>query len=285
MLSSWQDFMSLFFLVACLAAVVVSVIYGLIGPGRYSAVERLTYAPVYTLSRLLWRVEVHWDDRWGDSLSKQNLQQSMLRDRLQSGGVLIANHRSSVDPFFVQLAAGCRVHWMVAGEYFRHFLFGPLLRSYQAIPTNRGGMDNAATKRAIEMSAAGDFVGMFPEGRINRTDCPLLSIRPGAALVASRAKVPLIQIWIEGAPVGPEVYSALLMPARVRVFVGYPNEQSPTLNLTADSTSIEGTDTSALRADRQQKNEWICEVMGECLRLGGNTSREIIIAGKRWVDS
>jgi 1-acyl-sn-glycerol-3-phosphate acyltransferase len=173
---------------------------------------------------------------------------------------------------------------MVAGEYFRHFLFGPLLRSYQAIPTNRGGMDNAATKRAIELAAEGDFVGMFPEGRINRTDCPLLSIRPGAALVASRAKVPLIPIWIEGAPVGPEVYSALLMPARVRVLIGYPNEQSSTLNLTYESAPVAGTE-SLLKADRQQKNDWICQVMEECLRMGGKSNSQITIAGKRWVDS
>jgi 1-acyl-sn-glycerol-3-phosphate acyltransferase len=284
MLSSWQDVASGFFLFVCCISVGVLIAYSLLSPGRYSVIERITYAPVYTLSRLLWRVEVHWDARWGEASSEQHGDKGMLRDRLRTGGVLIANHRSSVDPFFVQLAAGCRVHWMVAGEYFRHFLFGPLLRSYQAIPTNRGGMDNAATKRAIEMAAAGDFVGMFPEGRINRTDCPLLSIRPGAALVASRARVPLIPIWIEAAPVGPEVYSALLMPARVRVLIGFPNEQSSTLNLTVEPASGEESDLVP-KADRQQKNEWICEVMGECLRLGGKSSPDIMIAGKRWVDS
>jgi 1-acyl-sn-glycerol-3-phosphate acyltransferase len=284
MLDSWQDIASVLFLVVCFISVGVLIAHSLLSPGRYSVIERITYAPVYTLARLLWRVEVQWDARWGEGPSERHHEKDMLRDRLRTGGVLIANHRSSVDPFFVQLAAGCRVHWMVAGEYFRHFLFGPLLRSYQAIPTNRGGMDNAATKRAIEMAAAGDFVGMFPEGRINRTDCPLLSIRPGAALVASRARVPLIPIWIEGAPVGPEVYSALLMPARVRVLIGFPNEQSPTLNLTSENSSSDGSD-SILRADRQQKNEWICQVMEECLRLGGKSNSEIVIAGKRWVDS
>jgi hypothetical protein len=74
------------------------------------------------------------------------------------------------------------------------------------------------------------------------------------------------------------------MPARVRVLIGFPNEQSNTLNLTAETNNSEGSD-SILRADRQQKNDWICQVMEECLRLGGKSNSEITIAGKRWVDS
>ncbi len=173
----------------------------------YSAWESCLYLPTYLVGRLLWRV--HFTNQPPAAL-------------LTSGGVLAANHRSSVDPFFVQLAARRRVHWMVAKEYCHHFAFGPLLRALQVIPTNRSGMDTAATKAALRITHAGRLVGMFPEGRINQTCAPLLPLRSGAALVACRSHVPLIPLWIEGSPLGKAIWSPLLMPARVRITFGEP---------------------------------------------------------------
>lgn len=220
---------------------------------RYNWVERFLYFPVYFLARTLWRVELHWDPRWLETESsppkKRFLTDPLLRERMKSGAILVANHRASIDPFFIQLAAGCRVHWMVAGEYFAHPLFGAILRSFQAIPTKRGGADNAATKLAIRHARSGRFVGMFPEGRINRTDAPLLSIRPGAALVAAKAGVPIIPIWIDGAPTGPQVYSPLFKSAHVKVYVGYPVEPPRT------TTSVNSSVSSAESTFAQSTSE------------------------------
>jgi len=248
------------------------------------------YAPVYALSRVLWRVEIEWQGDWlgCDWEGEMDARQWMLSDRMSGGAVLIANHRCSVDPFFVQLVGGRRVHWMVAGEYFRNFLFGPLLRTFQAIPTNRGGVDTASTKRAIALAKSGRFVGMFPEGRINRSGCPLLSIRPGAAIVALRAKVPLVPIWIEGAPAGWEVYSALFLPAKVRIIVGVPerfelSENDPTLSeLESGDATIETRDRSPSRNDAIG---WISRVMSKSLTMGGHSADEVGIAGRKWLDS
>lgn len=173
----------------------------------YSTWESCLYLPTYLVGRLLWRV--HFTNQPPAALSS-------------CGGVLAANHRSSVDPFFVQLAARRRVHWMVAKEYCQHFAFGPLLRALQVIPTNRSGLDTAATKTALRITQAGRLVGMFPEGRINKSAAPLLPLRGGAALVACRSQVPLIPLWIEGSPQGKEIWSPLLMPARVRITFGQP---------------------------------------------------------------
>ena len=54
------------------------------------------------------------------------------------GAVIVCNHRSSVDPFFVQLITGRIVRWMVAAEYFRIPVVGGMLRFMQSIPTRRG---------------------------------------------------------------------------------------------------------------------------------------------------
>ena len=194
------------FLFLCGSYLVCRGLQMLASKSEYSVGEKLLYAPCYTLARMLWRVRI--------AGGKQ------IADMPIRGGVIVANHRCSLDPFFVQLAAGRRVHWMVASEYFRHPLFGSALRTFQAVPTNRSGSDNASTKRVISLAQDGRLVGLFPEGRINRSEDPLLPLRPGALLIAERAERPIIPLWIDGAPRGGEVWHPFLMPARVVVHVG-----------------------------------------------------------------
>ena len=98
--------------------------------------------------------------------------------------VIICNHRSSVDPFFIQVSLRRVAHWMVAREYCEHPVMGFFLRIAQVIPVNRGGIDTAATKSAIRLVSAGGMVGMLPEGRINRSDQFMGPVRPGAILIA-----------------------------------------------------------------------------------------------------
>lgn len=290
---------SLIFLIFVASIAVAYAGVWLFGPGRYTAWERILYAPVYAIARVVWRVEIEWRGETGAEIQalSQDTRNRLLADRMSGGAVLIANHRCSVDPFFVQLVGGRRVHWMVAGEYFRHFLFGPLLRSYQAIPTNRGGVDTASTKRAIALAKSGRFVGMFPEGRINRSANPLLTIRPGAAIVALRANVPLVPIWIEGAPKGWEVYSALFIPAKVRIIVGTPERFEADVQDTAIATNNEKDSQTGNEAvelekasyDRSQTRSaavaWLSRVMGKSLRMGGHSPDDVGIAGRSWLDS
>ena len=290
---------SSFFLISIACICIAYVARGIFGRGRYTPWERIIYAPVYALARVLWRVEIEWRGELGDAVPSvsQDERDWLLGDRMSGGAVLIANHRCSMDPFFIQLIGGRRVHWMVAGEYFRNLLFGPILRMFQAIPTNRGGVDTASTKRAIALAKSGRFVGMFPEGRINRSKSPLLAIRPGAAIVALRANVPLVPVWIEGAPAGWAVYSALFVPAKVRIIVGNPDRFDANVQAAANSTEPENEskrenearESGNVSYDRiQSRNDaiaWLSRVMGESLRMGGHSPDDVGIAGRKWLDS
>ncbi len=258
---------ALIFLILFFGSLAAWGLWALLGPGRYNLAERLLYLPVYVLSRVLWRVEVFWSPDYSDAENARR----MLDDRITGGAVLIGNHRCSMDPFFVQLVGGRRVHWMVASEYFKAPIFGPLLRSFEAIPTNRGGVDTASTRKAMALARSGRFVGMFPEGRINRTDQPLLTVRPGAGVVALRAGVPLIPIWIEGAPVGPSILSPLLRACRVRIFVGAP-----------DRWGIQNAQTD--RGERGLCEQWVVRVMTTSLHHSHQPDATIAMAGKRWVE-
>lgn len=293
-------------LIISLTAAFVAILWGLLRPGRYSTFERILYAPVYALSRVLWRVDIEWleapsqPDAAAQPAPRNTDRQRLLKERLSGGAVLVANHRCSIDPFFVQLIAGCRVHWMVAGEYFKSPLLGDLLRAYEAIPTNRGGIDTNAIKRAIALAASGRFVGMFPEGRINRTDQPLLSIRPGAATVALRAGVPLVPLWIEGAPVGPTIFSPLFRAAKIRVIVGLPDAwglqrkqealqhrsqaSQPEDGSRSDSTQVDASAPPAIDSDdRSIAEAWIHRVMQTAVQQSGRSADAIAMAGKHWL--
>lgn len=247
-----QDWMAALFLSACGLAWISYLAYQICHRGRYSLWEFMLYSFAFAVCRSLWRVSVHTDGRASEAL--------------RSGAVLVSNHRCSVDPFFIQMAAGRRVHWMVAGEYCRHPLFGPILRLFQVIPTNRGGVDTASTKLAIQFVKQGKWVGMFPEGRLNRTPAPLLTIRPGAGMVATRGQVPLVPIWIEGAPLSPTVWGPLFIPARVRVWVGAPIYAS---------TNQDESETF---------RTFLAAAMREACAMGGRSATDVQFAGKKWVD-
>lgn len=239
----------------------------------YSTWESCLYLPTYLFGRLLWRV--HFTNS--------------APGELRGGGVMAANHRSSVDPFFVQLAARRRVHWMVAQEYCRHFAFGPLLRALQVIPTNRNGLDTASTKAALRITQQGRLVGMFPEGKLNQTSQPLLPLRGGAALVAIRSQVPLIPLWIEGSPLGKTVWSPLFMPARVRITFGKPIYPPgvccrTSLDNVTDATTMDaGPEKKEPRgADELTQSDALIVQWGtEIMKLAGRASNSVALASQR----
>lgn len=137
-----------------------------------------------------------------------------------SGAVIVCNHRSSLDPFFVQTNFHRPIYWMVAREFCESSSLGWFLKICEVIPVGRGGIDTQATKTALRRVQNGQIVGMLPEGRINMTDELLLPVRPGAALVALRGKVPIFPVYIQGAPYDCTPWSPLLMTANAVVRFG-----------------------------------------------------------------
>ncbi len=117
-----------------------------------------------------------------------------------AGAVIVSNHRSSVEPMLIQLGTKRIVHWMVAREYVEAPVLSVMFKALESIPVGRRGVDTASTKQAIRLAQQGNLVGIFPEGRINISEELLMPGRPGAALVALKAEVPLIPCYVRGAP-------------------------------------------------------------------------------------
>lgn len=157
------------------------------------------------LARVVWRVKI--SGRF-----------PLARDQ---GAVIICNHRSSIDPCIVHLAVGYRVvHWMVAQLYGKRTLIGWLMKTLEIIPVERRGSDISSIKSAIRLAAEGELVGMFPEGAINTSEDLMRTVRPGALLVALKARVPIVPCYIDGAPYHEVFWKPVFMRARVRMKVG-----------------------------------------------------------------
>ena len=200
-----------FFILGLLILVPTVWFFWLVRSTQYTVAQTFFWLLAKFLTRVLWRTTIEGTFPIGD----------------EGNAVVICNHRSSIDPFFIQVSLRRVVHWMVAREYCEHSLFAVLLGRVEVIPVNRGGIDTASTRAAIRLVSAGGMVGMLPEGRINTTDEFMRPVRPGAILVALKGRAPIVPCYIEGSPFGGAVWSPLFMRAKVRVRYGQPIDLSP----------------------------------------------------------
>ncbi len=117
------------------------------------------------------------------------------REKLPPGPVLfVANHQGSLlDPVLVGSAARRKVRFLAKATLFDVPVLGALMRGLGMIPAYRAQDDAAQVRRnleildrAAEALAAGDCVGIFPEGKSH--DLPRVEeIKSGAARIAVKA--------------------------------------------------------------------------------------------------
>lgn len=122
-------------------------------------------------------------------------------ERLPARGaaVIVANHVSWLDPILTALALPRKPAFLAMEELWRMPVIGMVMRIYGplAIPLNRGTVDATALKRSLRALESGALLIVFPEGGIS----PSGELRPfhrGAAMLAARARAPLIPVAVEG---------------------------------------------------------------------------------------
>ncbi len=147
--------------------------------------------------------------------------------------LIVANHRSPVDPLFLWYcycqgnpgAALRPIGFMMAKEYYERRDFNYCFRVLESIPVARDGADMGPAREALKHLKAGQMVGVFPEGRLNK-GTNLLPANPGIAWLALRAQVPVYPAFIQNAPQGESISEPFRTPARVRVIYGEPIDLS-----------------------------------------------------------
>lgn len=116
----------------------------------------------------------------------------------EKDGILLAgNHRSIVDPALVCLSCDRAVRYLAKKE-LHEGIFGFFFRAAQTIPVDRSRKDNNATSAALEVLRHGDVVGIFPEGKRNKTEEPLLPLKYGAVSMAQKTGAKIVPFAISG---------------------------------------------------------------------------------------
>lgn len=114
------------------------------------------------------------------------------------GGVIVAfNHKSNFDPVMAGLSCKRKLRFMAKEELFKNPLFGALIKALGAFPVRRGKGDIGAIKSSLKILGEGNVMLMFPEGHRIK-DGRKVKAKPGVALIAQRAQVPVVPVCISG---------------------------------------------------------------------------------------
>jgi 1-acyl-sn-glycerol-3-phosphate acyltransferase len=115
--------------------------------------------------------------------------------------VLVCNHVSFVDALVITAACRRPIRFVMDHRIFRTPLLGWLFRTSRCIPIAPAKEDPALLERAYDdiaaALAAGELVGLFPEGQITDTG-ELLPFRAGIRRIVERSPVPVVPLALRG---------------------------------------------------------------------------------------
>ena len=115
------------------------------------------------------------------------------------GAILAGNHKSNLDCFMVILSTGRCVHFLAKSELFKLGFLNWFFRNSGLIPVYRNGKDKKALESAIELLKNNKLVGVFPEGRLNKTSKKsVLPFKIGAVKMAKETGCPIVPFTIRG---------------------------------------------------------------------------------------
>ena len=110
--------------------------------------------------------------------------------------VLVMNHLSASDPFFVLKYLNIDVHFLGKKELmntrFRRWFF----RHAKVIGVDRDHVSMETMKECLNVLKADGTLGIFPEGTRNRRDTQLQPLKEGTALFALMGRAPVVPVAI-----------------------------------------------------------------------------------------
>jgi 1-acyl-sn-glycerol-3-phosphate acyltransferase len=129
-------------------------------------------------------------------IKRRTLNGEKYRTKIKGGAIIAANHTSFLDPFVVGVTFWYRrLHFLVAEIVMGGKLRSALLRGVGAIKIDRNTADIEAITKSVSKLKEGFLLSVFPQGQICKDD-KLETVKSGAVLMAIRANVPIIPIYI-----------------------------------------------------------------------------------------
>ncbi len=135
--------------------------------------------------------------------------------------IIVANHTSFLDPILICAIAPRIIHYITYAYFYYHPQLHWVCKRIHCIPLKKDGKDISALKKALRLLKNGELVGIFPEGSRAETG-KLGKGEPGVALIALKAKVPILPVGIRGAYESFPKGSKFPKPQRITVIFGKP---------------------------------------------------------------
>ena len=111
--------------------------------------------------------------------------------------VVVSNHASYYDPPIVSCCVRRPVAFMAKEELFKIPLLKQGIELYGAYPVNRTSADRSAIRAAVAALEKGWAAGIFLQGT-RTSDGRITEPKLGAAMIAAKAKAPLLPVSLWG---------------------------------------------------------------------------------------
>lgn len=145
------------------------------------------------IEKLMYRISRPVVKTYMGSMLKTDVQ---WHEPMPSGAkIIVANHPSTSDPFFVASLASHQVYILINEVLFKVPVLGEYLRRSGHIPVVAGN-GKAAMDEALARLAKGDTVIIFPEGALSPAEGGFCEPRTGAARLALISGAPVIPVGI-----------------------------------------------------------------------------------------
>ena len=119
------------------------------------------------------------------------------RRKLKGGAIVIANHLGFTDPIRIHCIFWYRrLHFIAMKELFDTKLKNWFFRKMLCIPVDRENFNMSTFSKVIEVSKEDGITCMFPEGHITTGDETINTFKSGMILMALRAKVPIVPVYM-----------------------------------------------------------------------------------------
>ncbi|WP_165067431.1 lysophospholipid acyltransferase family protein [Paludisphaera rhizosphaerae] len=136
------------------------------------------------------------------------------------GAVLVSNHLSFLDVFILGMGVRRPLNYVARSTLFLPGL-AFFIRSVGGFPIQREGMGASGMKETLRRLRDGGVVTLFPEGTRSE-DGELGELKPGIALLVSRAGVPVVPAGIAGTFGAWPRHRLFPRPHPIRVHYGPP---------------------------------------------------------------
>jgi len=223
--------------------------------------------------RLITRARVGWWPRLARLILRAVLG-TLFRIRLvgdppeRGPYILAANHQGWSDAFLIiaLFPAAPRIYFIgdqraTMTVWWKRFILNTL---GVVVPVKReGSSERDAIERSLEVLAEGAVLGIFPEGRVSRTEASLGSFHRGIGYLAARARAPVLPVWLRGTG---ELYLGRALTAYVGA-LHRPPEGAPTKQLTSDYAGCVRRDFEALAlpwtepAGVRKRLRWLTDIL------------------------